>query len=64
FFIFDRWGNVLYAADHFQPNDPMYAWDGKMKGRVLNPGVFVYRLLLRFKDGRIELRNGDITIVR
>jgi len=62
--IFDRWGNMVFAARNFPPNDPMNSWDGKMKGIEMNPGVFAYRMVARFKDNRQEVRNGDITLVR
>ncbi|HZV43165.1 MAG TPA: gliding motility-associated C-terminal domain-containing protein, partial [Saprospiraceae bacterium] len=62
--IFDRWGNLVFAAKNFLPGDPTYAWDGKMRGTEMNPGVYAYRVMARFKDGRFEIRNGDITLVR
>jgi hypothetical protein len=62
--IFDRWGNMVFAARNFPPNDPAFAWDGKRGGVTLNPAVFAYRVVARFKDGRREVRNGDVTLVR
>ena len=64
FTIFDRWGNVIYLNEHFQPNDPSEAWDGKRKGVYMNPGVFAYKMIAKFEDGRIEIRYGDITLMR
>ena len=62
--IFDRWGNLVFAAKNFLPDDPTYAWDGKMRGTEMNPGVYAYRMMARFKDGRHGIRNADITLVR
>ncbi len=62
--IFDRWGNLVFAARNFVPNDPAFAWDGKRDGVAMNPAVFAYRTMVRFKDGRKEVRNGDVTLVR
>jgi len=62
--IFDRWGNLVFSAEHFAPNDPNYAWDGTMKGRTLISAVFAYKLIATFKDGRSEVRYGDVTLVR
>jgi gliding motility-associated-like protein len=64
FTIFDRWGNVIYLNEHFQPNDPSEAWDGKRKGVTMNPGVFAYKMIARFADGRVEIRYGDVTLMR
>jgi len=62
--IFDRWGNLVFAAKNFLPGDPTNSWDGKRDGVTLNPAVFAYKMMARFKDGRREVRNGDITLVR
>jgi gliding motility-associated-like protein len=62
--IFDRWGNLVYAVKNFLPDDPTYAWDGKMRGTEMNPGVYAYKMMARFKDGRHEVRNGDVTLIR
>lgn len=64
FVVFDRWGNVVYYDEHFTPNDPARAWDGKMKGRPLNPGVFVYKMIVHVVDGTTNSFYGNITIVR
>jgi len=62
--IFDRWGNMVFQAKNFLPDDPTNSWDGKRDGEEMNPDVFAYRMMARFKDGKIELRNGDVTLVR
>jgi gliding motility-associated-like protein len=36
-FIFDRWG-----AKIFESTDPGFCWNGYYKGRLLDPGVYVY----------------------
>jgi len=64
FTIFDRWGNMIYLNEHFLPNDPGEAWDGKRKGVTLNPGVYAFRMIAHFSDGRSEVRYGDITLMR
>src|SRR5262249_22326178 len=62
--IFDRWGNMVFSAKNFQTDDPSNSWDGKRGDEELNPAVFAYRMMARFKDGRFEVRNGDVTLVR
>jgi hypothetical protein len=64
FTIFDRWGNMVFQADHFKPNDPQFAWDGKKNGQLLNPGVFVYQLEAVYIDGSKEEKYGSVTLVR
>ena len=64
FSIFDRWGNLVFGAEHFQPNDPSRSWDGKMKGEAMNPGVFTFRVIVDFADGGSRIIYGDITLIR
>jgi gliding motility-associated-like protein len=60
--IFDRWGEMVYSGDNLKPNTE--GWDGRFKGQVLSPDVFVYWAVLRFKDGEDVLFKGDLTLVR
>jgi gliding motility-associated-like protein len=62
--IFDRWGNLVFAAKNFLPGDPTNSWDGKMRGTEMNQGVYAYKMMARIKDGRREIRNGDVTLIR
>jgi len=64
FVIYDRWGNMVYSAEHFQPNDPDRAWDGTFNGKLLNSEVFAYKLIAQFEDGRSEVRYGDVTLLK
>ncbi len=62
FRIFNRWGEMVYEATNFFPNDPTQGWDGTFKGKKLNPAVFVYFLEAQFIDGRTGFYEGDITL--
>jgi gliding motility-associated-like protein len=64
FQIFDRWGEMMYQAYNFLPNDPSHGWDGRLGGKYLDPGVFVYYAEILLIDGRILLYKGDVTLVR
>ena len=62
--IFDRWGELVYEADNFQPNDISAGWDGTFKGKKLNPAVFVYYTRIRLVNGETITRKGDVTLLR
>jgi gliding motility-associated-like protein len=62
--IFDRWGNAVFEKTNLLTNDPAIGWDGAWNDKPLNPGVFVYRILVDFIDGSQVLFQGDITILR
>ncbi len=64
FQIYDRWGEMVFSAANFQPNDPSYGWDGSHGEKSMQPGVFVYYIEIRLIDGRKLLLKGDVTIVR
>ncbi len=64
FRIYNRWGELLYSADNFQPNDPNYGYDGKLKGKFLNPQVLVYIAELEFVDDVVKTYQGDVTLIR
>ena len=64
FTIFDRWGNMIYLNEHFLPNDPSEAWDGKRKRVTMNPAVYAFRLVARFSNGDSFIKYGDITLMR
>jgi gliding motility-associated-like protein len=42
FRIFSRWGELVFEKTNFQPNDPQFGWDGKIRGILAPPDVFVY----------------------
>ncbi len=64
FQIFDRWGTMVFQARNFPPNDPKYGWDGRFRGTLMNPAVFVYYAEIELIDGRRLLYKGDVTLVR
>ncbi len=64
FLIFDRWGDAVFKAENFQPNDPAHGWDGKHRGEVLKSAVFVYFAEIEFVDGKVELFEGDVILMR
>lgn len=60
--IFDRWGNMVFESDAVP-----FEWNGEFNGRSLDPGVYVYRIEMRYFDRTIErvvIVNGDVTLIR
>lgn len=64
FQIFNRWGEKMYEADNFQPNDPNYGWNGKSRGKDMDPAVFVWWLEAEYLNGKKQIFKGDATLVR
>jgi gliding motility-associated-like protein len=64
FSIYDRWGNEVFRGENFAPNIPTLGWDGKFRGKLMNPAVFGWYAKVKFIDGTIQLLKGDLTLVR
>ncbi len=64
FEIFSRWGELVYAAKNFAPNQTNVGWDGTLAGKNMMPGVFVYRLSAINKKGKVLQQTGNITLIR
>lgn len=74
--IYDRWGELVFQQEDFQPNDPAFGWNGtwrnvlqskrKQEDRftMMNAQVFVYYAKVQFIDGEIKEFTGDITLVK
>lgn len=63
FEIYTRWGERVFSAINFQPNDETYGWDGFLDGERMNPAVFVYYAKVRLIDGRVLTVKGDFTLM-
>lgn len=61
--IYSRWGELLFASDEYEKQ-----WDGYMKGKALQTGVYVYlfKYGIAKKDGTVDrfLLSGDLLLVR
>ena len=57
--IFDRIGEKV-----FESVDIKQGWDGKLRGTLMNDGVFVYVLEVVYCNGEIKKEQGTLTLVR
>lgn len=64
FRIFDRWGEMVYEAFNFPINDPDTGWDGMFRGKMMNSGVFLWYVEVRYIDGLEQAFKGTTTLVR
>jgi gliding motility-associated-like protein len=62
--IYDRWGNQVYIAENFPPNDMRYGWDGRHNNKNVQQGVYGYYAILELENGKIVKLKGDVSIVR
>lgn len=61
--VFDRWGSMMFELRGGEGTE-IELWDGRSRGELVNPGVYVYSLRLIDVNGRIQERSGSITVIR
>ena len=64
FRIFDRWGGLLYERNDCNGNDPSIGWDGKEKGELLDPGIYIWSIHMETAGGRMIRDKGEIYLFR
>jgi gliding motility-associated-like protein len=64
FAIFNRWGEEVFSASGFAPNDPQYGWDGNFRDQPMNAAVLVYYAEIEFVDGSTEIFKGEVNLLR
>ncbi len=64
FQVYSRWGEMVFQATNFRPNDPDYGWGGLFRDELMNPAVFVYWAEIEFVDGHVQLYKGDVSLLK
>ena len=63
FYIYDRWGSLVYSAKNFPLNDQSFGWDGTYKGQNVVPGVYVYYMNVAIPGLENQAVAGDVTVI-
>jgi gliding motility-associated-like protein len=64
FRIFNRWGEMVFEANNFAPNDPRFSWDGKVRGIPGPSEVYVYTAEVVCDNKAEYTYKGNITILK
>jgi gliding motility-associated-like protein len=59
FIVYDRWGEKV-----FETTDNTQGWDGKFRGKDMEPAVFMYYLKAKMNNDEELKWKGSITLVR
>lgn len=59
FTVFDRWGEKVWET-----TNQIDGWDGRYKGKELDPAVFTYVLTIIYDDSKNLTQTGSITLIR
>lgn len=57
--IFSRWGELI-----FESFDPLIGWDGYYRDQLVQQDVYVWKVRVKFSDGRVVTQAGDVTLLR
>lgn len=63
FRVYSRWGELVYEGKDLAPNDPNAGWDGRWRGKTVDPGVFAWLVEARFVDGVVQTYEGSVTVL-
>jgi gliding motility-associated-like protein len=62
--IYDRWGSLVYEGKHLQPDNPNDGWDGSCRNKPSSSGIYLWQASIRFKNGNVVLKKGDVMLLR
>ncbi len=57
--IFDRWGELLFSSDNLHKG-----WNGRVKDKVVEEGVYIYKILITDLQGYKKYFVGHVTVIR
>jgi len=64
FRVWNRWGGLLFEQQNFQANDPDFGWDGKTRGQMMTPGLYVYSIEFQLINGDLIQEKGEVSLMR
>lgn len=64
FRIFSRWGELIFERKNFNPNEPNFGWDGKIKGVTAPAEVYVYTAEVTCDNLQTFVFKGNTTILK
>jgi gliding motility-associated-like protein len=64
-YIFDRWGEIVYETDKYDPADPSkYGWDGTIKNKMAPVGTYTWYVRYTDPDNIVHEVAGSVTVIR
>ena len=64
FSVYNRWGQAVFRAENFQPNDPGFGWNGIVNGKPAAAEAYVYMAIIEFTDGSKQVFKGTVILVK
>jgi gliding motility-associated-like protein len=64
FEIYNRFGDMVFKKENFQPNDEYIGWNGTKAAVKLNPDTYLYALVFTLKNGGEVAKQGSFVLIR
>jgi gliding motility-associated-like protein len=64
FRIFSRWGELVFEKSNFSPGDKASGWDGRIRGKMASPDVFVYVCEAICEKGTPAIFKGNTAVLK
>ena len=62
--ILDRWGETVFVDSHDGNLDTYIGWDGKFRGKEVQPAVFAFFAIFEIIDGSTVKKSGSLTVLK
>ena len=62
--VFAPWGQQLWQSSELDGEQPAAAWDGIYKGKVMPQGAYAWKASVEFVNGKRQVLNGTVTLLR
>ncbi len=64
FEIYNRFGDLVFKKEAFQPNDEYLGWNGTKSDFKMNPGTYLYSVVVILKNGGEYSKQGSFMLLR
>ncbi|MDD2792475.1 MAG: PKD domain-containing protein [Sediminibacterium sp.] len=64
FRVYSRWGELVFEKLNSLPNDPTAGWNGRIRGNLANPDIYVYVCEVICEKGTPQLYKGNVAIIK
>jgi gliding motility-associated-like protein len=61
--VFNRYGQKLFQSLNAPANDRKYGWDGRVNGKRVDFGTYVYSAAVEYLDGSVQYFKGTIIVM-
>ena len=62
--VYDRWGNMVFEKFDLNKASNENGWNGRIGNQELSTGVYVWQAEIEFLDGVIEIKAGNVMLIR